>query len=112
MIYISGPITGKTPIEWQNNLDLGRMFAIEMMAAGIPYHSPHLNTWHFEQQTILSDITWQDYIDMDFEIIKRCSGIIMMQGWENSKGAVVERDFAMANSIPVYYSISEIITNS
>ena len=109
MFYISGAITGKDQDEWAYNLLMGRQMAIECAKRGIPYYSPHLNTARFEIEEALVDVTWQDYMDMDYDIIARCSGILMMVNWEESKGAVLEREYAIANNIPVFYSIEQIL---
>ena len=109
MIYISGAITAKTKKDWSLNLLAGRKAAIELCKLRIPYFSPHLSTWEFEQEPDLNHITWQDYMDIDYDIISRCSGMLMMYGWENSKGAVLERQFAIDHGIPVFYSIQQIL---
>lgn len=109
MIYISGAITGKHKKDWSLNLLAGRRVAVELCKLGIPFFSPHLNTWEFEEEPDLSEVTWQDFMDMDYEIIGRCSGVLMMKGWEKSKGAVLERQFAIDHSIPVFYEIKQIL---
>ena len=109
MIYISGAITGSTELEWATNYQKGREVAIEMCKHKIPYFSPHLNAWRFDLESDLDAVTWQDYMDMDYEILGRCSGILMMRGWERSRGAVLERQFAIDHGIPVFYSIQQVL---
>lgn len=81
---------------------------MEMAVLAIPYHCPHLNSWEFEKEERVSSITWEDYMAMDLHILDLCSGILMIDGWEGSKGAVAERQFALMNNIPFYHSIKEI----
>ena len=109
MIYISGAITAKTKKMEMANLKAGRKIAIELCKLGIPHYSPHLSMWGFQHEPDLKEITWQDYINMDYDIISRCSGMLMMDGWEGSKGAVAEHQYAVINCIPVFYAIKQIL---
>ena len=109
LIYLSGAITGTTEEEWASNYQKGRDIAIEFCKHKIPYFSPHLNGWKFDKETGLEHVTWRDYMDMDLEIISRCSGLYMMEGWESSKGAVEEREYAISLGLPIFYKIGDIL---
>lgn len=43
-------------------------------------------------------------MDGDLQIISRVDAVVMLEGWQDSKGAVMERDYALDNNIPVYYA--------
>lgn len=45
-------------------------------------------------------LTWEDYIDMDLAILKKCNCIYMLNGWQNSRGACIEKEYADRHGIP------------
>ena len=109
MIYLSGAITAETIQLVEINVQKARKVAMQMALRGIAFFCPHLNTYQFDREESLKGITWQQYMDMDLDILARCTGILMIEGWEASKGAVVEHNFALAHGIKIYYSIGEIV---
>lgn len=111
MIYISGAITAETIQLVEINVQKARKVAMQMTIRGIAFFCPHLNTYQFDREESLRGITWQQYMDMDLDILARCTGILMIEGWEASKGAVVEHNFALSHGIKIYYSIGEIVVD-
>lgn len=51
--------------------------------------------------------TYDQYMQMSMTMLSFCSDIYMIEGWENSKGATWERDYAMRNGIEVHYLYEE-----
>ena len=49
------------------------------------------------------------FLDGDIEILKRCDAIFMNFGWQNSKGCVMEWEYAKNNNIPVFYKLNELV---
>lgn len=37
----------------------------------------------------------------DLEILRRCDAVVLLTGWNESAGALAERDFAVAEAIPL-----------
>jgi hypothetical protein len=62
---------------------------------------PHANTAHFERRC--RNTNYQDYIDGDKELIRGVTALVMLTGWENSKGAKIEKEFAEELGIPIYF---------
>lgn len=101
LIYISGPYTknevnGKTQEE---NINQARKISCELMEIGHFCHCPHLNTAYFEDHC---NLTYDQYIAGDLNLLSRCDIIVMTEDWESSKGAKIERDHAIRLGIPVY----------
>lgn len=46
--------------------------------------------------------TWHDYMRRDLPRIARCDGMVMLDGWQTSRGASLERDIAIGLEMPVY----------
>lgn len=88
-VYISGPITGVIEAE-----EYFREAEQKIEAAGFIAINPC---------TLINGggkLTWEDYIDMDLAILKKCNCIYMLNGWQNSRGATLEKEFAEKHNIP------------
>lgn len=48
--------------------------------------------------------TWEEYMDICIPLLKNCQAIYMLEGWENSRGAVIEHTYAIQNGKRVYYA--------
>jgi len=90
-VYISGPMTG---IE---NFNRPAFFtaADELRAAG---HEP-LNPAEIDLGT---DADWHEYIRLDIRALTHADAIYLLDGWENSRGATLEKQLADAMQIPVF----------
>ena len=42
-------------------------------------------------------VTYEEYLEADLAILAKCQGIVMMKGWNWSKGA--EREYVRANDL-------------
>lgn len=88
-VYISGPITGVIEAE-----EYFREAEQKIEAAGFIAINPCTFI------TGGGKLTWEDYIDMDLAILKKCDCIYMLNGWQNSRGATLEKEFAEKHNIP------------
>jgi hypothetical protein len=107
IVYIAGPYT---PLEAKTNHDYCRMTQWNVdhaVDAGIcllqknliPY-IPHLT--HYIQMRMQEDFGDKWY-GADLVILERCDAILMLNGWETSKGAKLEYDYAMRHNMPIYF---------
>lgn len=97
LIYVSGKYSGSI----DENIEEAAQIAAELWEKGHAVICPHLNTAHFEQRC--PSVTWETYISGDLNMISRCDGMVMVPNWEDSKGAIVERDYALSLKMPVWY---------
>nr|DAT99699.1 MAG TPA: deoxyribosyltransferase [Caudoviricetes sp.] len=82
-VYISGPITG---------IDFGNRFAFScarnaLELCGYEAVDP-------SEVQLGDDATWADYMRADLKLLLDCDFIYMLEGWENSRGARLERELA------------------
>lgn len=95
LIYVSGPYTGET----DKNIRQAQEIACKLWEMGHAVICPHTNTAHFED---FCKTTYEQYIDGDLNMVARCDALVMTPDWEASKGANLERAYALALGIPVY----------
>lgn len=91
-IYVAGPMTGYPDL----NFPLFHSVAAELRARGLDVVNPaELN----------ADPTkgWHDCMRVDIRELVTCDAILMLPGWEKSKGATLERHIAKALELQVEY---------
>lgn len=81
--YLSGPMTGLPG----NNLAQFAAVADAMRSAGFDVVNPG-------EVKLAGDPTWLDFMRADLALLLECGGIVMLPGWERSKGARIEHDLA------------------
>lgn len=82
-VYISGPITG---------VDFGNHFAFSSARAVLElcgYEAVDPSEVQLDDEA-----TWADYMKADLKLLLDCDFIYMLEGWEDSKGARLERELA------------------
>lgn len=82
--YLSGPMTGHTDLNFPSFTEAAQ----RLRAAGLTIISPH------EHQEDGSPKPWTFYLRKDLRLLLDCDTIIMLSGWRNSRGAVLERHVA------------------
>ena len=87
IVYIAGAYTGNNFEEIDANIKKAEAFAVALANRGIGFFCPHLNTAHFETK---STATYEFYLEMNLAILDRCDGMLLMPGWETSRGAMGE----------------------
>jgi hypothetical protein len=95
MIYISGPITtgGSTKEE---NLARMHTVAAQLKAMGMTVYNP--------ASVYANDWTQHDYMMYYTScILPACTAVYMMHGWQDSKGACIEHDYALAHGMHIIY---------
>lgn len=82
-VYISGPITG---------VDFGNRFAFSCASNALElcgYEAVDPSKVQLDDEA-----TWADYMRADLKLLLDCDYIYMLEGWEDSKGARIERELA------------------
>lgn len=82
--------------------------AHSVWAAGFVAVCPHANGALMDRFGLSPDI----FLKGDFAILHQCDAILMMPEWQQSTGARAERDYAIEQGIPVYYSIQALTGGS
>lgn len=94
-LYLSGPMTGLPAF----NAPAFRAVAIWYRALGYEVINP-------AEVQLPEGATWSDFMRADIALMMSCTGIHMLPGWENSRGAVIEHDLAVALGFEVTFEPS------
>ena len=90
-IYISGKITGTT--------DYIQRFerAEKTLSKYIVINPAKVNA------QLPTETTWEEYMQMSMTMLRMCNAIYMLNGWEDSKGAVLEYNYALENNYKIIF---------
>ena len=104
ILYISGPYSAGNGRTVAENIAVARRYAVAAARKGWMPLTPHLNTAHFEEDC--PEIPNEDWIDGDLAILRLLprarAAVLMLPGWEQSKGARLERDWAINLGLEVF----------
>lgn len=82
-VYISGPITG---------IDFGNRFAFSCARSSLELCG--YEVVDPSEVQLDDEATWTDYMRADLKLLLDCDFIYMLEGWEKSRGARIERELA------------------
>ncbi len=104
LLYISGPYSAGNGRSVEDNIAVARKYAVAAARKGWMPFTPHLNTAHFEDPC--PNISHQEWLDGDLTILRALShagvAVLLLPGWEQSKGARLERDWAIHLNLEVF----------
>ena len=98
-LYLSGPITGV-----RNYLDIFNKAAAALASDGYRVVNP-ANLCTVLDRTA----TWDDYMNIDMELLHMCDVLVQLPGWENSRGANRELGFALGTD-KIIVSLEQLLT--
>ncbi len=117
IVFIAGQLTtgwdGKDRKFIENRVREAEKYQIALINAGIGCFCAHAHTsFHHEKGSTAPE---EFYYELDSEFLKRSAdAVLAMPGWDKSRGAKKEVEWAMENKMPVFYpespdDINEII---
>lgn len=110
LIYVAGKYTAKTRQEIKSNIQVAEIVAKDLLLLGFIPIIPHKITSFFpEMFTELS--SWEDddwLVKFCIPLIKRCDAIVFSTNWTHSRGAAIERAYAVSINKPSFYSVPEL----
>lgn len=98
--YIAGPYRTDTEHGIVENIRKAETVAIKVWKAGHVALCPHLNS------SLMGGVVEDKaFLDGDIELLYRCDGIVLVDGWSKSKGTMAEIAFAIKNFIPICHVV-------
>jgi len=99
LIYIAGPYRGPNTWAIEQNIRRAEDAAVLVWRAGHAALCPHANARHMEGVT--SD---EHVLAGTMEMLRRCDAVLLIPGWQASRGAVAEQEEAVNLGLPVFNS--------
>ena len=96
LIYIAHPFRGK-----QENVRLVEEVIKKLLAVfpdNYSFYSPLHATGFFYNL-----IDYEKGMEHCFEVLRRCDELWLCEGWENSRGCRMEKEYAEKHNIPISY---------
>ena len=92
-MYVSGPMTGKP----EHNIPAFRTMSAKLRSKGLSVVDPSEVDHSDHEHAGPGSGHWADYLRYDLiAMLESCTGILMLPGWRQSKGATLEHTIAMA----------------
>lgn len=112
--YLAGPMSGYP----EYNYPLFESTQRELQSHGLTIESPHTNPWpereagrRAEDRGFDGEELWQFMMRAALRQLLRCQGIILLKGWTESRGALVESNIAGALRMPMYFLDGEYLVS-
>ena len=97
--YLAGPMSGYPEFNYPTFEYVCKVLRREEIEVA----SPHEIDYKESPERPRGSLTYQDYIDGGLELLSTCQGIILLPGWPQSTGAIIEVKFAVERNMPVYF---------
>lgn len=101
LLYVAGPYSDRDPLHGiERNINEASRIALEAWEKGWATLCPHKNTGGFHHRTDIPESVW---LSGDLAMLVKCDAILMIPGWEQSNGAVGEKNVALCRGLKVLY---------
>jgi len=94
LIYIAGPYTAAHPVDRHAHVERARAAAREVATAGAMPITPHLLSAGIE-------CAWPEqwWADATLDVLAACDAMVLLPGWQDSRGCVRELAYAEAAGV-------------
>ena len=106
-VFIAGPYRAsdgghdyQSYYEIDQHINEARLWATRLANEDIPFFCPHMNSAHGEVWAPSAPPEY--WYNLDILILEHASALLLIPGWKDSKGALVERERAYELGIAVY----------
>ena len=93
MVYIAGPVTGAPRYEKNFN-----EAAAMLKEKGYEVRNPI-------EPGLVEGADYRYYINRGLKMLMECDAIYILHGWEDSAGAMLERDYAIICGLDIFYEV-------
>lgn len=108
-VYVAGKMSSDNPIQFLENLRRGMRVSTECLLAGYAVFSPFIDFSLFFQCRDGEKISDKVIKASSMKWLEVSDQILLVPGWEGSKGALDEINRANELKLPIYYSLYEML---
>jgi len=108
-IYVAGSMSNPNPLKFLENLRRGIRVSAELVLLNYHPFSPFIDFQFFLALRNDEKITIEMIQAYSMAWLEVSEAVLVLPGWESSKGTVAEVARAQELGIPVYYSMEELI---
>ena len=109
LIYIAGPYTTEDIYNLRRNIMRAEKAGREVFKRGHIPVIPHSLGDALDTGKDFKHFRHQDWMHkLCLPLLSRCDGILLIDGWQQSKGARMEFEHAQNNNMPVFYKVERI----
>ena len=101
LLYVTGPYSANETYTEHDHIYRAEQVCISLIRSHFHVISPHKNTAGYEKYED-DKITFDTWIGMDLNILKRCDGLYLFGDYEKSRRAMIELSYARKKNIPVF----------
>lgn len=106
-VYIAGPYTADTPEKVERNIESARHALTELLKVGATPFCPHTHTANMEG---VEGLSYQDFMRIGLEWLAQCEAMLLLTGWQSSRGTLIELEEAHRLRIPVYSELENVLS--
>lgn len=102
--FISGPMTGYEDFNYPLFHEVARKLAERGELFYSPAHHPVMG-YELEPPEPEEAMSWEYYMRESLKMLLKCDLVLILPGWEESRGASIERDVAVTLKMQIDYLV-------
>jgi len=108
-VYIAGRYSSNNVIEVFDNIRKGQRMATKVFLAGFAPFCPFLDFHYTLMLRRNESLTVEDYYKYSLAWLAVSDAILMLKGWQDSKGAVAEHQEAHRLDMPIFTDFGDLV---
>jgi len=109
-VYIAGPYSADNVLDVLKNIGIGEDMGATLFSLGFAPFVP----WHdkdFILRRPMDDFSVENFYNYSLAWLEVSDAMLVLSGYESSKGTVKEIEFAEERGIPVFYGLNDFLRN-
>lgn len=109
-VYVAGPYSADNVLDVLKNIGRGEKMCAELFGMGYapfcPWHDKSYVTSRYD-----AEFTVEQFYEYSMAWLEVSDCVLLLPGWETSRGTIAEIERAKALGIPIYLSVDDLVAN-